>query len=143
VSLHPREILASALFALVAGAVVWPPVEELLYWTALAPLGDAVVVPVVLASVLLGAGFARRWPVAPRSFAIGATGAYLLAMGVVEWVLIPDSPVHFVLYSAILIGLAVGVGAVAAMRDDEDDGEESDGDQPDRRDGGSDDGSIV
>lgn len=141
-SLDLREIVASALFALVAGAVVWPPVEELLYWTALASLGDAVVVPIALASALLGAGFARRFPVAPRSFAIGATGAYLLAIGVVEWVLVPNSPVHFVLYSAILIGLAVGVGAAAAMRGDDED-ERSDGDQPDRREGGPDDGRLA
>jgi len=119
-SLRPRRIVASALFALLAGAVVWPPVEGLLYWTALDALGDAVVVPVALCSALLGAGFARRYPVDPRSFTMGATGAYLLAMGAVEWLLGPDSPVHFVLYSVVLIGLAVGVGIVAARRDDAD-----------------------
>jgi len=121
-----RQVVASALFALLAGAVVWPPVEGLLYWTALDALGDAVVVPVALVSVALGAGFARAYPVEPRAFTMGATGAYLLAMGVVRRWLAPDSPVHLVLYSAVLIGLAVGVGVVAARRDDDTDEDDED-----------------
>jgi len=126
-----RQIAASALFALLAGAVVWPPVEGLLYWTVLGALGDAVVVPVFLVSAALGAGFARLYPVEPRAFTMGATGAYLLAAGVIRWWLAPDSPVHLVLYSVILIGLAVGVGVVAARRgDDTDDDEQKGGGRP-------------
>lgn len=121
-----RQIAASALFALLAGAVVWPPVEGLLYWAALEPIGDAVVVPVLLVSAALGAGFARLYPVEPRAFTMGATGAYLLAMGVVRWWLAPDSPVHLVLYSVVLIGLAVGVGVVAARRNDDADEDDED-----------------
>jgi hypothetical protein len=120
-SLHSREIAASALFALVAGAAVWPPVEGLLYWTALGALGDAVLVPVGLLAALLGAGFARTIPVAPRSFALGATGAYLVGMGVVEWWLGPDSPVHLLLYGVVLIGLAVGVGLVTVADEQRED----------------------
>ena len=120
-SLHLRQVAASALFALVAGAVVWPPVEELVYWTALEPIGDAVVVPVALVSALLGAGFARLVPVAPRSFALGATGAYLAGMGVAEVWLGPESPVHLLLYSVVLIGLAVGVGVTSTAGEERDD----------------------
>lgn len=123
-------MLLSGLFALLAGAVVWPPVEGLLYWTAFDALGDAVILPVLLVSALLGAGFAYLTPIEPRSFAIGATGAYLLGMGIVRVGLAPDSPVHFVLYSVVLIGLAIGVGAVAAMRTDE--GDEAETGEPGR-----------
>lgn len=130
--MEPREIGASAAVALLAGALVWPPVEGLRYWTRLEPIGDAVVIPVAVVSVLLGAGFARFVPVAPRSFAVGATGAYLGAMGAIA-LTGPESPVHLVLYGIVLLGLIVGVGGVAALRGgDGSENEESEDGGPDR-----------
>lgn len=111
--LTPRAILRDAVFALVAGVVLWPPVSELLYWSVFDRIGDAVILLVLAASVAVGAGFGAFTTVSPRSFAVGGTLAYLVGMGVIEAVLTPDSPVHFLLYGVILVGMETGVIVVA------------------------------
>lgn len=107
--LRPREILYSAAFALVAGAILWPPASELVYWDAFDAFGDAVILLVLVGSVALGFVFGALTRVSPRSFAVGGTLAYLIGMAGIEVTLTTDSPVHFLLYGAILIGLCLGV----------------------------------
>jgi hypothetical protein len=108
-ALHPREILSSAVFALVAGAILWPPASELVYWDVFAAMGDAVVLLVLVGSVAVGFVFGALTGVSRRSFAVGGTLAYLIGMAGIEVALTTDSPVHFLLYGAILIGLCLGV----------------------------------
>ena len=110
-TLHPRDILRSAVFALVAGAILWPPASELVYWTAVAALGDAVILLVLGASVAVGFVFGVLTTVSPRSFAVGGTLTYLIGMSAFEITLTPDSPVHFLLYGVILIGMCIGVSS--------------------------------
>lgn len=111
--LTPRAILRDAVFALVASVVLWPPVSELLYWSVFESIGDAVILLVLAASVAVGAGFGAFSTASPQSFAVGGTLAYLVVMGVIEAVLTPDSPVHFLLYGVILVGMETGVIVVA------------------------------
>lgn len=111
--LSTRAILRDTAFALVAGVVLWPPVSELLYWSVFESIGDAVVLLVLAASVAVGAGFCAVTTVSPRSFAVGGTTAYLVGMGLIQGVLTPDSPVHFLLYGVILVGMETGVIVVA------------------------------
>lgn len=108
-ALHPREICYSAAFALAAGAILWPPTPELVYWGAFDVIGDAVILFVLGASVAVGLVFGTLTAVSPRPFAVGGTIAYLIGMAGIEAVLTPDSPVHFLLYGAILIGQCLGV----------------------------------
>lgn len=115
-ALHLREIIASGAFALIAGAILWPPTSEFVYWTVFDSIGDAVILLVVVASIVAGFVFGALSAVSPRSFAVGGTLAYLSGMGAIEVVLTPDSPVHFLLYGSILIGMGGGVvGAAAAL----------------------------
>lgn len=109
----PRAILRDVVFAVVAGVVLWPPVPELLYWSIFEPIGDAVILLVLVASVAVGVGFGASTSVTPQSFAVGGTLGYLGGMGGIEALLTPDSPVHFLLYGVILIGMETGVLAVA------------------------------
>jgi hypothetical protein len=108
-ALHPREILYSAAFALAAGAILWPPTPELVYWGTFDVIGDTVILLVLGASVAVGFVFGALTAVSPRSFAVGGTVAYLIGMATIEVALTPDSPVHFLLYGAILIGQCLGV----------------------------------
>lgn len=94
--------------------ILWPPVSELLYWSVFDGIGDAVILPVLVLSVAIGAGFGAFTSTSPRSFAVGGTLAYLIGMGGIEVVLTPDSPVHFLLYGVILISMGSGV-LVAAV----------------------------
>lgn len=123
-ALHPTAILRSAVFTLVAGVILWPPVSELQYWSIFDRFGDAVILLVLAVSVAVGVGFGALTKVSPRSFAVGGMLAYLLGMGGIETVLAPDSPVHFLLYGIILLGMAAGVVVVAvAEREASTDGE--------------------
>lgn len=115
-TLRPRPVLRSAVFALVAGVILWPPVPELLYWSAFDWLGDAVVVPVLAASVAVGAGFGALTAISWRSFAVGGTLAYLLGMVGVQAVLAPEGPVHLLLYGTVLIGVVAGVAISTASK---------------------------
>ena len=80
-ALHSREILISGTFALVAGAILWPPASELVYWSVFDGIGDAVILLVIGASVVVGSVFGALTAVSPRSFAVGGTLAYLVGMG--------------------------------------------------------------
>ena len=108
-ALRPREVLYSVVFALVAGAILWPPASELLYWDIFDAIGDAVILVILGTSVAVGFVFAALTTVSPQSFAVGGTLAYLIGMGAIEAVLTPESPVHFLLYGSILIGMCAGV----------------------------------
>lgn len=114
--LNLRAILRDAVFAFVAGVVLWPPVSELLYWSIFDNVGDAVILLVLVASVAVGAGYGAFTTVTPQSFAVGGTLSYLIGMGGIEAVLTPDSPVHFLLYGVILVGMETGVLAVTVAR---------------------------
>jgi hypothetical protein len=108
-ALRPREVLYSVVFALVAGTILWPPASELVYWDVFDAIGDAVILVVLGTSVAVGFVFAVFTTVSPQSFAVGGTLAYLIGMGAIEVALTPESPVHFLLYGIILIGMCVGV----------------------------------
>ncbi|RXK51424.1 hypothetical protein [Halorientalis pallida] len=118
-----RELAVSGAFALLAGVAVWPPVEALLYWRWLpgaAAAGDLIVLPVAVLSVSLGVGFAAATGIGPRRFLPGGMAAYLTGMALIEAALAPESPVHLVLYAAVLValtaGVALGVAASGPMR---------------------------
>ncbi|WP_247008258.1 hypothetical protein [Halorientalis litorea] len=113
-----RDVAASAVFVAVAGTVVWPPVEAYLVWSrlpALAGLGDAVVLPVVLVAVALGAAFGRVTGIGPRPFAAGTVVAYVAGMVALELLLSPASPVHLLLYGVLAVGFGAGVAGVAVL----------------------------
>ncbi|WP_132057904.1 hypothetical protein [Halorussus amylolyticus] len=105
------EILLSGILAFVVGYLIWPP--RRVYWTA---VSDVVGVPVTLllvAGVCVGVGvvvclFAS---ISPRNFAGGGLVAYLVGMVLIESILVPDSPVHLLLYGGVLVCLVVGVAA--------------------------------
>lgn len=106
-------VAGSALFALVVGAVLWPP--GAVYWTALAAVvGDG---PTLAVVALLGAGagaaFVRGTGVSWHDLTRGALVAYVVGMAAIEAGMTPDSPVHLVGYGALAVCL-VGGGAVAA-----------------------------
>jgi len=105
----PREVIFSVVFALVAGAIIWPPASELLYWTVFDVIGDLILLLVLGTSVAVGFVFGTLTAVSPRSFAVGGTLAYLIGMSAIEVAITPDSPVHLLLYGSILITMVVGV----------------------------------
>ncbi len=107
-ALRPREIFRSAAFTLAAGAILWPPVPELLYWSIFEGVGDAVILLVLGASVAVGGGFGALTTISPRSFVVGGALAYLIGMGGIEALLTPESPVHLFLYGVVLVGLGAG-----------------------------------
>jgi hypothetical protein len=96
-----RAVAASAAFALLAGAALWPP--RAVYWHRLAAaVGDAVTLALVgLLALALGAAFTRVASVAVRPFVVGAAVAYVVGMGAIAALLAPDSPVHLVWYAAL------------------------------------------
>lgn len=105
-------VAGSALFALVAGAVLWPP--GAVYWTALAAVvGDGPTLALVaLLGAAAGGAFVRATGVSWHDLARGALAAYVVGMTVVEVGMDPDSPVHLVGYGALAACL-VGGGALA------------------------------
>jgi hypothetical protein len=108
-----RAVVASALAALVVGAVLWPP--GAVYWTALAAVvgtGPTLAVVALLAAVA-GAGVGRATGVSGGDLVRGVLLAYLVGMTAVEVTVAPDGPVHLVGYGALAACLAAG-GALAA-----------------------------
>ncbi len=85
-----------------------------LCWSIFDWLGDAVILPVLAASVTVGAGFGALTTFSPHSFERAGSLGYLVGMGGIEVFLTSESPVHFLLYGSILIGMGIGVlfGAV-------------------------------
>jgi hypothetical protein len=116
-ALHRRDILSSAAFVLVAGAILWPPAPELLYWNLFAAIGDCVLLLVFGASVAVGSVFGAVTTVSLRSFVVGGTLAYLGGMAGLEVALTPESPVHFLLYGVILLGMCIGVVVTGVNRE--------------------------
>lgn len=114
--LREVDVLASALFSFVAGAVVLPPMEELLYWRVLVDTGDQVLLLVFVASVLLGTGFTVVTDVRLPAFALGGVIAYLVGMAIIEILAAPESPVYLLLYGGVLVGFCVGVAGVPTGR---------------------------
>jgi len=110
-----RELSASAAFAAVAGAVLWPPGG--VYWAPVAAVvGEAVTVAAVATLALgLGAAFALRTGIRPSRFAAGGLAAYAVGMATIEAVVTPDSPVHLVWYAGLGACLVAGVGGAAAL----------------------------
>lgn len=111
-----RIVAASAVFALLAGAALWPP--RAVYWTRLgAAVGDAVALALVgLLALALGAAFTRAASVAVRPFAVGVAVAYVVGMVAIAALLAPDSPVHLVWY-AVLGACLVGGAALQTRTD--------------------------
>ena len=103
-----RGALSSAAFAFVAGAVLWPP--GAVYWTAVAAVvGDGVTLALVgVLAIVLGAAFVHATGVAVPWFAAGGAVAYVVGMIVVDVGFDPASPVHYVLYGALLVALVAG-----------------------------------
>ncbi|QPV64756.1 hypothetical protein I7X12_09190 [Halosimplex litoreum] len=110
-TVNARRVAVSAVFAAVAGAVLWPP--GAVYWTAVAAtVGEAATLAlVVVAAIALGAAFGALTGVRVREFAAGTAGAYLLGMAAIAAARSPDSPVHLFLYGAVAACLVVGVAA--------------------------------
>mgnify|MGYP006277896849 CR=1 FL=1 len=104
-----RDVAGSAAFALLTGAVLWPP--GAVYWTRLAALvGDGPTIGVVLlVAVAFGAGFAHVTAVGVWRFLLGGVVAYAVGMAAVAAVSTPDSPVHLVWYGGLLGCLVAGV----------------------------------
>lgn len=103
-----RGTLASAAFAFVAGAVLWPP--GAVYWTAVAAVvGDGVALAAVGAlAVLFGGAFARTTGVDLPWIAAGGALAYVAGMVLVDVAFAPESPAHYVLYGGLLVALVAG-----------------------------------
>jgi len=112
-ALQHRAVARSAVAALLAGLVIWPP--RAVYWPRLAAVvGDGPTLALVaLLAVGLGAVLAWLLGADVRSFAVGALLAYAAGMAAIEAWLSPDSPVHLVWYAALLACLVGG----AALRD--------------------------
>jgi hypothetical protein len=110
-----RSVTASAAFALLAGAALWPP--RAVYWTRLAAVvGDAVTLALVgLLDLALGAAFAWVAGVAVRPFAVGVAVAYAVGMVAIDLLLAPDSPVHLVWYAALGACLVGGAALQARV----------------------------
>jgi hypothetical protein len=121
-----RQSLSSAAFVVVAGAVLWPP--GAVYWTAVAAVvGDGVALAVVgMLAVALGAGFAHATAVDVPWVAAGGAVAYVAGMVVVDVVIQPESPVHYVLYAGVLVALVAGAALSAWWRDRSDRTDRSD-----------------
>ena len=116
---RPKAVVVSAAYAFLAGLVVWPPVEALLYWRWLpgvSAVGDLIVLPVAVVSVSLGVGFATATGIGPRTFLVGGAAAYLLGMATIETAIAPESPAHLVLYVLVLVALTVGVALGVVVR---------------------------
>lgn len=117
--MRPRllEVAASAVGLLVLLLALWPP--EYVYWTALADVIGGALTPwvVLLVAALAGAAIAVAVDVELASLAIGGVVAYLVAMGLIEARMTPESPVHFVFYGALLGAILVGATAVRIDRD--------------------------
>jgi hypothetical protein len=110
-TVNPRRVAVSAVFAAVAGVVLWPPGG--VYWTAVAAaVGEAATLGlVVVATLALGAAFGSFTGVRVSEFAAGTAVAYLLGMAAIAAARSPDSPVHHLLYGAVAVCLVVGVAA--------------------------------
>ncbi|UWG46772.1 hypothetical protein HSRCO_0476 [Halanaeroarchaeum sp. HSR-CO] len=105
-----RETGFGWAFVLLAGWVLWPP--RAVYWSALAEIVGAPLTLVLVGALAVGLGFAVGVlrGVAIRPFVAGALLAYGSGMLAIEVVVRPESPVHLLLYGALL-GCLVG-GAV-------------------------------
>ncbi|WP_135822140.1 hypothetical protein [Halostella litorea] len=111
-----NEVVTAVLVALAAGYVLWPPGH--VYWTEVA---DAVGEPATLAAVALLAGavggaVAASTGAAPASLALGGGIAYVVGMALIETLVTPDSPVHFVLYAALLVCWLAGAAVATRIR---------------------------
>jgi hypothetical protein len=109
------EVAVGAAFALLAGALLWPP--GAVYWTAVADrIGDvATLVVVATLAAALGAGFARATGIGTRRFAVGSALAYLVGMVGIELARSPDSPVHLLWYGLLAACLVAGGVASTAL----------------------------
>ncbi|WP_135303530.1 hypothetical protein [Haloarcula amylovorans] len=114
------EAVAGGAFAFLAGALLWPP--RAVYWTALSDrVGTAPTLALVaLLAVAAGAAFSRTIGIPTTSLAAGGPLAYLVGMALVERAMTPDSPVHFLLYGALLCCLLVGSALASRFGTDAD-----------------------
>ncbi|MGM0372649.1 MAG: hypothetical protein ACQEQJ_09145 [Halobacteriota archaeon] len=105
-----REAALGWAFVLLAGWALWPP--RAVYWSALAEVAGAPLTLLLVGALAVGLGFAVGFlrGVAVRPFVAGALLAYGSGMLAIEVVVRPESPVHLLLYGALL-GCLVG-GAV-------------------------------
>lgn len=102
------DVLLSWILVLVVGIGLWPP--RAVYWESVAThIGDGPTLLIVGVVALL-VGVAIHWAtsITLYSFVIGSIAAYVSGMAAIAVVLEPDSPVHLVLYAAILLCLIGG-----------------------------------
>lgn len=103
------EIVIGGGFAFVAGYALWPPRN--VYWDVIFS-GDGGILLIALLlflSLLLGAVFGAITGIRLTTFVSGGCIAYFVGMWLIERVLDPISPVHFIGYGVLLVGLVVGV----------------------------------
>lgn len=103
-----REIGLSWVFCILIGWTIWPP--GAVYWPFLAKYIGQAFTLLVVGFLATGFGFAFVYltDVQLRHFLAGAAIAYLSGMIAIETILLPDSPVHLILYGGLL--LAIGTG---------------------------------
>ena len=109
------EVATSALAAFCVGVAVWPPWSEALYWSAVADaVGTILTLAVVFAVCAVAGGAAARLGLSLESLTAGGAIAYALGMAGIEATMSPDSPVHFLLYAALLGCFLLGALATSA-----------------------------
>ena len=110
----PPQLIRIAFGSLVAGYLLWPPGN--VYWTAVADaIGTAATMGIVfLLAFLFGAGV-LRWPdISLATFGLGGSVAYVVGMVLIDVLVAPESPVHYVLYAGLLV--CALLGGVASKR---------------------------
>lgn len=95
-------------FVILGGWILWPP--RAVYWQLLADyVGEPITLLVVgILAVGFGFVFVSLTSVSVRPFVGGAVIAYIVGMGAIELVLMPDSPVHLILYAGLLLCFLAG-----------------------------------
>jgi len=102
------EISVTTVVGFVVGYLLWPP--RAVYWATLAPFigGPATVGVVFFTAAVAGAVVAWHRPYRLSSITYGGLLAYVFGMLAIELSVPSDSPVHLLVYTALLVCFVLG-----------------------------------
>lgn len=107
-----KEIALSVVLVMATFYALWPVGNAALRWWTVLPAslrGDGPLLVILLgASVAVGIAVLKLTRIQVANFTIGGCLAFALLMLFITATMSPDSPVHWILYSVILIGILAG-----------------------------------
>ena len=110
------ETLGSSIIIFVTGYIIWPPSVNSWWWEILPGSSDFIVLAALLAiCVPVGIGISALIGIRLSHLTLGGFLAYLTGMMLIDSMIQPDSPAHYIGYGSILLFIFLGAAVWNAV----------------------------